>query len=517
MARKSRKHLRDKSNEPKAIANPKVYYAGIYVRTSSAEMKGNSIENQQKIAEQYIQENTDIELYKTYIDYGISSFDRNRPSFEDMLLDLQSNVINCVIVKDISRFSRDDIEAGDLLQHKFPLWDVRFISVNDNFDSLYGNGTQMRIMLTSLLAYWYSIGLSQKIQKVFDYKQKTGTYISARLPYGYKKIRTGQNVEWIIDDEIAPIIWYIFKQALSDLSAYAIAGKLNEQYIPAPNSRFWTSGSVLRVLRNMSYIGALVTGKTKNYIMADRKVNSQPPNKWIRHDNHHAPIIDDITFYSVQRKLSKRRSGLNKQIPTQSTDFFGGRLYCGICGRKMRRKNSGNGRPYYVCPRRDESASSCPNKAKSEAKLKKQVYSILSNQITEYEDCYQNALSYEKSPYFLRKTDEQEKLIKEYENEIERQNRLFITLYEKYVSNGQINNTDIHELLQYLAKVRSMLKQNIGDIIQSREDYQRNETLGSEKYLLYLKYHECNELTEEMLCDMVGKVLVDLDGVRMIM
>ena len=130
MARKSRKHLPSAPIEQK---EQKQYIAGIYARTSSENQEGDSVENQIKIAEGYILSNQNIKLHKFYADYGFSSFAHIRPSFEDMLSDIKAGIINCVIVKDISRFSRDYLETGDYIERIFPLWDTRLISVNDNF------------------------------------------------------------------------------------------------------------------------------------------------------------------------------------------------------------------------------------------------------------------------------------------------------------------------------------------------------------------------------------------------
>ena len=263
MARKSRKHLQDAPIEYSKPNVQKHYIAGIYARTSSKDQEGDSIENQIKIAEQYIQSTPDIRFYKTYSDYGFSSFTNIRPSFEEMLLDIETKTINCVVVKDISRLSREYIEAGDLLQRKFPLWGTRFISVGDDFDSLHSDATKIEIALRSLLYYSYSIDLSKKIQSAIMIRQKTGEYTPARLPYGYVKARNGNEIYWHLDEKAAPIVKFIFQHALNNISAYAIAGELNRKSIPAPKSEFWSSGSVLRILRNILYTGTFAQERLK--------------------------------------------------------------------------------------------------------------------------------------------------------------------------------------------------------------------------------------------------------------
>ena len=133
----------------------------------------------------------------------------------------------------------------------------------------------------------------------------------------------------------------IFASALNGLSAYRIASDLNKHGIIAPNSDYWTSSSVLRLLRNTSYVGTLTTGKTRNNKANGFKTEQTPSEEWIRHYKHHAAIIDDITFYSVQCILSQRTKRYVEG--EKRNDFLKGKLYCGICGRKMRSKRAGNG------------------------------------------------------------------------------------------------------------------------------------------------------------------------------
>lgn len=508
MARKSRKHLQDAPVENKQLSTQKQYIAGIYARTSSKDQEGDSIENQVKIAEQFIQSNPDIQLYKTYSDYGFSSFARIRPSFEELLFDIETKMINCVVVKDISRLSREYIEAGDLLQKKFPLWGTRFISVGDDFDSLHSDATKTEIALRTLLYYSYSIDLSNKIQSVIKVRQETGEYVPARLPYGYVKMRNGNEISWHLEEKTAPIVQFMFEKAKNSISAYAIAGELNRQKTPAPSSEFWTSRGVLRILRNVLYTGTLAAGKTQNDRTAEFKTLPVPPENWIRHYNHHEPIVDEITFYTVQQLLSERRSPISTD--NKVVDFFDGKLYCGMCGRKMRPKRAVNGNTYYICPRRDEAASSCLNRAKGESKLKQQVFLVLADKIKP-----QETVNYEKHPYYQRQLIEQETMLHKYEDDLEYQNQLFYKLYEEMASNTPAQSTDTRELMRYQRRVRNVLENQISDIIQSKAEHQANISSNVEKRRRYLWIQECKELTEEMISKIIKRIDVDFDGIRL--
>ena len=512
MARKSRKHLQHQPFEQTPSKTEKVYYAGIYARTSSHEQKVDSVETQRIIAEDYIKDYSDIKFRKVYTDYGVSSFDRFRPGFDEMLLDIESGSINCIIVKDFSRFTRDYLEAGEYLQRVFPSLGVRFISVNDGFDSVRDDATQLSIAIWSLVSYHYSIDLSKKIQSVIAYKQEEGTYIPARLPYGYIKVRTEQGVEWVQDELTAPIVREMFKDALSGISAFAIASKMNKLNVKAPSSEFWSNGSVLRVLRNISYTGTLVTRKSRNNIASNPKTVKLQPTEWIRHYGHHAPIINDISFCSVQRILSSRRTFSPQS--RQSEDFFCGKLFCGICGRKMRMKRSSNGSYYYICPQRDAAGSSCPNKAKSEAKVKAQVFHALAERIKDMHVCYRETVSYEESLYFMKKTYDQAKMIQSIEQERERQFHVYKRIYEESIIDKTIQSADIQGLLRHLARTRSISQKRISEIVQSRDDYQTNESSGSRMFDLYRMFCEHSELTVQMVNKMAEKIQIDIGGVR---
>lgn len=511
MARKSRKN----SQNTPTIQASKRYIAGIYARISSEDQKGDSIESQEKIGRQYLESCPDVIIHRVYIDYGLSSFARIRPGFNDLILDAELQKINCIVVKDISRLSRDYLEASDLIQKVFPRQGIRFISVNDEFDSLHCDETKLEIALRSLLYYHYSIDLSKKIQSAIGVRQISGDYVPARLPYGYIKVQTEYGVEWQPDEKTASIVKYIFSSALAGLSAYGIAGNLNRQGISGPNSNYWSSSSVLRILRDASYTGMLIAGKTRNNRAAGFRTESKPQNEWIKHYNHHTPIVDDITFYSMQRILSERNTSISKGQKVE--DFFIGKLYCGMCGRKMRPKRSVNGSVYYICPRRDEAAASCVNKAKSEAKLKRQTFIVLSEQMDEVKERYYKMLDYENSPYFIRNSREQDRQFQEYQCELERQNYLFKAQYEESITKNLTHSADYRNLMEYLRRVRLTLSEQIAEIEQMRADHQQNKLLINAQYQTALRFQEYAEVTSDMLSEIIERVYVDLDGVRVVL
>lgn len=514
LARKSRKHLQNQQqNTQKAKPTPPTYIAGIYARVSSDENSDGSIENQINISEAFINERPNIKLHKVYMDSGISAFAVMRPSFEDMLYDIQNNIINCVIVKDVSRFSRDYLEAGDLLQKKFPTWGTRFISINDGFDSLYADATGLQMALRTLIAYEYSKDLSKKISSAISVRQNSGIYTPPRLPYGYKKVKTSQGIQWQLDEPKSKEVRKIFNAALEGNSAYSIASFLNTRSVPAPKSEYWTPGSVLRILRNETYTGTFITGKTRSKLTDRPKTISVSSDKWIRHRHHHPPIIDEIMFYTIQRELEIHTSPEKKK--SEEVDFFCGKLYCGICGRKMKRKRAVNGSVYYICPRKDES-NTCPNKARNAEKLKKQVYQHIRQKIDEAQVYRTEMLTFEQTPYFLNRQKEQHHQLEVLRSELERQIDLFRTVNEKSIEYGCDNTPDTQELFQYLASVRNNLREKISEIECAMDEYWCNESSKAVWIQPLFEFKDCPCLTREMVENVIEKIKIYMDTVGII-
>ena len=249
MARKSRK---GQQNNSEIVNSKPIFTAGLYARISvNPDGKNTSVMGQVEYMREFLAQNENITVYDIYIDDGISSFAKHRPAFTKMISDMNDNKINCIIVNDISRFSRNYIETSEYLEITFPLRQVRFISIFDGYDSLRGDSERLLIMLKTLLAYAYAKELSNKIGTVFKGKQRTGKYTPAQLPYGYRKYQNGDQIEWIADEEKVIIVRKIFEMAKQGFSGYSIAKELNLQGVPSPKSTNWTSVSVRRVLETV--------------------------------------------------------------------------------------------------------------------------------------------------------------------------------------------------------------------------------------------------------------------------
>lgn len=376
MARKSRRVNGNGNKSVISIGSTKKpeTCAGVYLRLSSKDcVDKDSIQNQKAIIHQYLEINPDIKVFKYYIDDGVSSYKDFRPAFEEMMLDIKCGLINTVIVKDISRFGRNYIETGTYLETIFPRIGVRFISIGEEIDSKDKSSKEFEIAIQSLLNHFYAKDISTKVKSVVKQKQILGEYVASRLPYGYKKsIFEGRTI-FEIDLEKALIVKNVFELTLQGASYYKIAGELNLNGIKSPGGNDWTVKAVSRIVNNRFYTGLLEMGKTENTLGGMKPFINKNQQDWIMIDNHHEAIIDIETFEKVHRVIEAKK---DKRLKTDTNlirnndnivnlsqaSRFDRLLYCGDCGRKMKKQVWGSN-IYYVCPKYSETKGSCSLKS----------------------------------------------------------------------------------------------------------------------------------------------------------
>lgn len=276
----------------------KTYQTAMYLRlsredgdvTEGGKQVSNSIANQKELVMDYLKSHPEIQIADTYVDDGFSGVDFERPEFQRMLSDIRENKINCVVVKDLSRFGRNYIESGRYIEKIFPMLGIRFIAITDGYDSINEDmGSEMIIPFKNLINDAYCRDISVKIRSHMDIKRRNGEYIGAFAAYGYLKDEENKN-HLVIDDYAADVVRDIFTMKLCGMSQQAIADKLNADGILSPiqykksigielESSFqksinpkWSYNAVLRILKNEVYTGTVVQGKctTPNYKIKKR-------------------------------------------------------------------------------------------------------------------------------------------------------------------------------------------------------------------------------------------------------
>ena len=342
-----------------------MYKAGLYIRVSVLECKYEnecqSAENQFKILNDYLKNNTDITIYNTYFDLGKSGMTSQRDGLKNMLSDIYSGLINCVLVKDVSRLGRNYTQTGNLIEKVFPFWGVRFISVNDNYDSEKNFKYNNCLMgLKNILNEGYVRDISKKEKTALRVLMKEGQFLGSLAPYGY--IKNGKKLE--IDCEAAHVVRRIFEMAKTNVSCYKIAKTLNEEKVLTPyaykiskgivkekefQSFFWRESGIKRILKNRAYIGDMVQSVTTTLAPKGKNIRL-PKEKWIVVENTHKAIISRKDFELVQNILSQNSKKIS--IPINRGDRTDFNIYCGMCGFKMSLKSIKSGSRktgYYIC------------------------------------------------------------------------------------------------------------------------------------------------------------------------
>lgn len=370
MGRTSKRQSAGKGSDTPASAaknqKSRQYKAGIYARLSADidEKKNESVEVQIEIARKFIEEwngqHTDkIEVSDCYIDLGKTGTNFNRDAFQRLMQDVRMGDINCVIVKDLSRFGRNYLEAGNYIEKIFPFLGVRFIAVADGFDTgADGNETkQMVSEIKNLVNDMYAKDFSVKAKASLAQRRKEGSYVGGPAPYGYQAVWEGKVRRLIPDENTAEIVRYIFQKFIETESYTAVTDDLNIRKINPPAVyhktgevyclpdavyKGWDKGSVERIIKSDTYSGRLVQGKTSITARDENNRIHKPENDWVVKEEAHEPLITPEIMKEAARVRRKLREQTKSHAhPTKGCpigeNVFDKVLYCGVCGRKMTR------------------------------------------------------------------------------------------------------------------------------------------------------------------------------------
>lgn len=317
--------------------------------------ESNSISNQRKLLLGFLkkkQELADSHVIQ-YVDDGYSGTGFERPGFVEMMDGVKKGKIQCVIVKDFSRFGRDYIELGDYIEHIFPFMQVRFIAVNDGYDSeeYKGKTPDIDVPFRNLAYSLYSQDISDKIKSSLAVRRKKGLYVGSIPLYGYQRDKEGFLTP---DEETKGIVQRIYREYLSGKGLAELARGLNGEGIPSPKQHkinkgilrgekeksiegkkyFWAPTTLHQILQNETYTGVLSSSAYKSGPLGSGKRVFVPEDERVRVENAHPAIIDKDSFREVQERMKKRKKGEAQQF------LLKGLVHCGECGRLMVREKN---------------------------------------------------------------------------------------------------------------------------------------------------------------------------------
>ncbi len=347
-----------------------------------------SIGSQRELIRDFLRSQEDMELFDCYADDNYSGSNFERPEFKRMMGDIEAGRVNCVIVKDLSRFGRDYIETGRYLEKVFPALGVRFIALTDRYDSFFADAGERNIVLPvkNFINDSYCRDISVKVKSQLAVRRRSGEYLGAFAAYGYKKSPKDKN-RLVVDDYAAGVVRGIFGWKIEGEAVSAIAKKLNDLHILSPkeykkslglnyrggftrgNGSKWSSPSVRRILTDEVYLGHLVQGKTERINYKVKKAMKKPKEEWVKVENTHEPIISADDFAVVQNLLkADGRVSLEKN----EISPFMGLLFCGDCQEQMvRRVNryKETKKVYYICSTKNR-GEGCSRHSVEETALK---------------------------------------------------------------------------------------------------------------------------------------------------
>lgn len=511
------------------------YKVGIYCRlsrddaTNSAKIKNYitgdesvSIENQYEMLSKFVMLNSWIEV-KTYKDDGYSGGNFQRPGFSEMLEDARAGIINLILVKDLSRLGRDYVEVGRYTDVIFPSLGCRFVSMLDCLDT-EGDNTDM-LHFRSLMNDYHLKDLSSKIKSVLHAKMRSGQFIAAYAPYGYRKSDDDKH-KLVIDEESAAVVRRIYELRSSGMGYGKIAASLNRDGVLSPRwywavhygigecrfSKLWTYTAVKNILSDPVYIGRLVQNSTGTCSYKDKTYVTKPESDWIIHEDAHEAIIPTKMWSRVQ-ELNRAAQARNENNAPPTPTLFSGKLVCADCGsplvanRETQRRKNGSIKKYtsYCCSRYVSSGrSSCSWHRIYELSLKELVLGEIRAQaeaVTVNEAAVLNKLRKQSAANGASHLDATRQETSKLRRRIHELEQITARLYEDKVS-GVISEAAFASLMARSEQERLQKAERLEQLLTEMSKTQQ-ETDNIQKWMdtirKYLSLHELDRETVDAL------------------
>lgn len=460
MARKSRRQ--SESINVVAEVKEKVFKTALYVRLSIEDVRdrkdSDSIENQTYLLKQFVEERPYLQVYSIYIDNGEKGTNFDRPEFNRLMDDIKAQKVNCIVVKDLSRFGRDYIETGNYLEKIFPFLGVRFISINDNYDSFRPecDNEGLIISLKNLLNDVYAKDISKKIISSFRDRQSKGEFLGAHVPYGYLRPTDG-SYKLIIDEEAAKVIRLIYRWKIKGLSDTKIARNLNDLSIPSPskykylkgkwkniryNDSIWQRQTIKTITENEVYLGHKIYGKIQASLYEGKKKSRVSKDQWRIIENDHEPIIDKETFNIIHEERLRVYDAFIERINKNkcyenSENVFKDIAVCGDCKtnlvRRRRIKNSKLSYYFSCITFETNSGYKCTRKHILEKDLINVVYCSITKQIEISIKIENLVAKLRANASFLSSKEINLSKLRKIETEIKRKQSLSNIIYDDYI------------------------------------------------------------------------------------
>ena len=495
MARKSRKNTVTETVLPILVPELQAQInTGVYARLSVEKDEDTSIHTQVMMLHNYVAVHPELKLVDTYIDNGYTGTNFDRPDFIRMMDDVRAGKIQCIIVKDLSRFGRDFLETGYYIETLLPKLNVRLISINDNFDSTREEDVNsIALPIKNLVNEMYAKDFSRKLTAYHDLHRRNGDVKLLRSVYGYS-IDKERNI-FVPNPDTAPIVRMIFRWYLMGYSSGRIANQLNMLGIMTPlkykltveknqeleKEDYWNQSRVTDILRNTRYVGDLVWGKRRTILYKNVPEHKTPKEEWCVWHNMHEPIVNKDDFDLVQEMLTELASKRQKDFESYTEDMrdsFSRKVFCAECGKRMyfqQLKHENRSGAVYMCKQDDADGHRQIVHADFLKMFVADQIQLLINSMCNRKEVILAAQRQSKQASALRRDDRKAEKLKIQLGQVEDQ---FTTLYEN-LSEGTISTEEYKELKDHYQKEKLRLK---AEIEQAEQD-QRNADMQVARFL----------------------------------
>lgn len=520
-----------------SVPAQKTYKTAAYVRLS-VEDRGkpgaDTIEGQKALLTSFIENNSDMELVALFCDNGRTGTDFERPQFEKMMEEVRKRRVNCIVVKDLSRFGRNYKETGNYLERIFPFLGVRFIAVNDNFDTLTAERTQdgYIVPLKNLINEVYSKDISKKIDAALSVKQRNGEFIGAWAPYGYRKDPDNKH-HLVINEETAPTVRQIFKWRSEGIGIVQIGRKLNNAGILSPSAYLyetgevktekykdvlWQTQAIKSILAHPVYIGHMVQGRKKQSFYEGKRQTHVDEANWIVVRNTHEPIIDVPTFEMVQQIAKQKKSEYHERLGKfahleHSENILQRLVWCSHCKKPLvRYKNVSHGKKLwytYICPGHVNDPTRCPFGSIREDELNEVLFTAIQSQIQLTADLETVVKRLNAQPEFRRQRSDATAKLEASKRTLMRSQSLYDSLYQNYVE--QLMSEQEYVTLKARYKADEEEAERLIAVLEQEQRKSKVYTCENRFLTEFRPFMGTDTLTKEMASALVERIYVDAD------
>lgn len=500
----------------------KVYKTALYARLSAERedtRERGTIQNQIHFIRHYVEQQEDMEIYDTYMDDDISGTRFDRPAFERMMSDMRNGRIDCIVVKDLSRLGRDYIETGNLIERVFPMFQVRFVAVNDQFDSVKG-GAEMIMTVTNIANALYAQDISKKIATAKENQMKQGIPCSM-VPYGYRvEWDAGNEKVMVPDEEPAEIVRRIFEEVAAGKPQTEVAEMLNKEGIPTPYQYRmrnqpeklaekaylrWNRDNIAAILKNEVYLGRYVSGKDRVCLYRHEKRHKAGTGQWNVFENHHEPLVSEQLF-----ETANARKEVRKQGKCGVDNFFRRKIYCGCCGSGMIIRPEKTYRCYICTRKRQYGKDSCNCLPVRMDVVYDTVFLAVKEQIKILLDTDALLQKMNQSSKAKEKMSSFSEALNKCHADLEKVSALKSGLYADYQQNLLTEKEYLQLNEEYSGRIEK-LEQYADELAEAMEGYRHTPMRGTELREIIEKYRSKRKLSKEMAEELIDKVLIHED------